>query len=74
MGISGISTDVSALFGASAKPAASGSPSEEQAPVQEVTTVRTQCDKKHWHTRACAHTVSTVSVDPTRGNIIDTYA
>ena len=26
---------------------------------KEITTVTTQCDKKHWHDKSCPHTVQT---------------
>ena len=41
----------------------------------ELTTVTTHCDKDHWHTPACPHTVYTRPVEETqrRGEYIDLY-
>ena len=43
---------------------------------EELTTVTTHCDKEHWHTPACPHTVYTRTVDEAqrRGEYIDVYA
>ena len=43
---------------------------------KELTTVTTHCDKDHWHTPACPHTVYTRTVDEAqrRGEYIDLYA
>ena len=43
---------------------------------KELTTVTTHCDKNHWHTPACPHSVYTRTVDEARrrGEYIDLYA
>ena len=43
---------------------------------EELTTVTTHCDKNHWHTPDCPHTVYTRPVDEAqrRGEYIDLYA
>lgn len=42
---------------------------------RELTTVTTHCDKDHWHTPACPHSVFTRSVEEARrrGEYIDLY-
>lgn len=42
---------------------------------KELTTVTTHCDKDHWHTPACPHSVYTRTVDEAqrRGEYIDMY-
>ena len=63
-----------------AYPAALGIGSQSPAPQErggeELTTVTTHCDKDHWHTPACPHTVYTRTVDEAqrRGEYIDVYA
>ena len=50
--------------GAGAYPAALGGRSPAQdGGTKELTTVTTHCDKDHWHTPACPHTVYTRTVD-----------
>ena len=43
---------------------------------EELTTVTTHCDKDHWHTPSCPHSVYTRTVDEAqrRGEYIDLYA
>ncbi len=43
---------------------------------EELTTVTTHCNKNHWHTPDCPHTVYTRPVDESRrrGEYIDLYA
>jgi len=61
-------------------PAASGSRAPaldgQKRGVEELTTVTTHCNKNHWHTPDCPHTVYTRPVDESqrRGEYIDLYA
>ncbi len=63
--------------GAGAYPAALGGRSLAQdGGTKELTTVTTHCDKDHWHTPDCPHTVYTRTVDEAQrwGEYIDLYA
>ena len=70
-GIGGLTGAYSAAFGGKA-PALGG----QKRGGEELTTVTTHCDKDHWHTPACPHTVYTRPVDEAqrRGEYIDLYA
>ena len=72
--ISGIGTASGAYpasLGGGVQPPAPQGPKGE-----ELTTVTTHCDKDHWHTPACPHTVYTRPVEEARrrGEYIDMYA
>ncbi len=61
------------------RPESSGYPQmaqPEKDSGRTLTTVTTHCDKDHWHTRACPHTVVTRKADnvPGLGENLDVYA
>ena len=70
-GIGGLTGGCPAALGGKA-PAADN----QKSGGKELTTVTTHCDKDHWHTPDCPHTVYTRTVDEAqrRGEYIDLYA
>ena len=69
---------IGGLMGAYPTARDSGGPAldGQQRGGKELTTVTTHCDKDHWHTPDCPHTVYTRTVDEAqrRGEYIDIYA